>query len=102
MGIYKHCPYCIKRLGFFSIVKQRIFAKDKDALKCPKCGSVISTAGSAKISLLVGSGAMMGYAFGYIVSKNISVQWFVLLASVAVGVIIFFLLVYYLAPIRKA
>jgi uncharacterized membrane protein YvbJ len=102
MGIYKHCPYCIKRLGFFSIVKQRILAKDKDALKCPECESVISTSGNAKISLLVGGSAMIGYAFGYMVSNNISMQWFVLLASVAVGVIIFLLLVYYLAPIRKA
>jgi uncharacterized membrane protein (Fun14 family) len=89
-------------LGFFSIVKQRILAKDKSALKCPECGSVISIAGNAKISLLVGSGAMMGYAFGYIVSKIISMQWFVLLASMAVGIIIFLLLTYYLAPIRKA
>ncbi|MCU7927270.1 MAG: hypothetical protein KZQ97_12615 [Candidatus Thiodiazotropha sp. (ex Dulcina madagascariensis)] len=102
MSIYKHCPYCIERLSFFSIVKQRLFAKENDALKCSECGSIISTSGNAKVSLLLGGGGIIGFAFGYLISKSFSIQRIALIAGMSVGFVIFLILIYYLAPVKKA
>jgi hypothetical protein len=102
MAIMKYCPYCVKPLGFVSIVTQRLFMKEKSALYCPNCGSVISSSRHAKIPLLFGGSGTTGYLLGYVTSKYIETPWTSILVGVFIGALIFLLLTYFLAPIRRA
>ena len=102
MLLIKYCPYCVKRLSFWSIVLQRIFAKDKDALKCNNCHSSISIIGSAKTSLIFGSGGMAGYAIGHAIGRHIEISWVDMAILIVVVFSVCLVFVYLLAPIKEA
>jgi hypothetical protein len=99
--MFKYCPYCAQRLGFISLVKQRLFAKEDTALVCDKCGSSISSSGSARVSLLIGGGGMCGYFWGKIFGEFVPFEWLVILSSVIVAGAAIVLLAYWSAPIKS-
>jgi uncharacterized membrane protein len=97
----KFCPYCAQRLGFISLVKQRLFAKESAALVCDKCGSSISLAGSAKLGVLLGGGGMCGYFWGQLIGEFLSNDWFTFVSSIIVSCIVIALSAYWTAPIKS-
>ena len=97
----KYCPYCAQRLGFIPLVKQRLFAKEDAALVCDKCGSSISSSGSARVSLLIGGGSMCGYFWGKMLGEFVPFEWPVIVSSIVVACVVIVFLAYWSAPIKS-
>jgi hypothetical protein len=97
--IVQTCPYCVKALPFFNLVRQRITTSETKPIMCPSCGSVISMQGGATIwsSLAIGStgGYLLGKALGGFSAETA-------LVCVIGGLILFVISSYFTAPIRNA
>ena len=97
----KTCPYCIERLPFFNLIKQRLTLSEEKAIKCPNCKSTISSQGGASIWWSFGFGSTSGYLFGKLLSST-GLSYTTILASVFIGLFVFILSAYFTAPIRTS
>ena len=94
----KRCPYCVRSLPFFSIVWQRLSASEESALKCSRCGSVISSNGGA-----LWPDASIASVIGFVISellRDMSVKTIAI--SISVAALVFIISSYFTAPIRSS
>lgn len=93
----KYCPYCLRRLPFFSLVWQRLTFSESKALVCNRCASVISTKGDASIWVAFTCGGSCGSFLGYMLSP-LSLR--ALAIAGVVGFLVLAVTAYITAPVR--